>query len=62
MIETIQYRSPQNAVVVLQYTFINIQTIFILDRIVNHRAPFKPDPFLAVVALLVISAYLPISL
>jgi hypothetical protein len=51
MIETIEDRSPRITVIVLQYAFIDIQTIFIPDLIVNHRAPLKPGPRFAVVAL-----------
>jgi hypothetical protein len=51
MIETIEDGSPKIAVIVLQYAFIDIQTIFIPDLIVNHSAPLKPGPRFTVVAL-----------
>ncbi len=39
MVETIHYRSPGITVIMLQYVFIDIQTLLILDLITIHVAP-----------------------
>ena len=56
MIETIEHRSPRIAVVVHQYIFIDIQTIFVPDLIESHKALLKPGTSSAVVGLKLLSA------